>query len=127
MNSFKRLGIGVVVVGCTLSFFHSKVTASEVAQVSQVTPSPLAPDAVKIGSDGSWAVQQGVGNTVVMPTRDVVEPGGIITLREGFKVQILYEAGKPVGYQLFTLNGTKLNPGEGLKFPDGTTLVQPRF
>lgn len=136
MEKFEKLGFWVVLVGSALSFLHPKAIASEVSsyeqpgsvvQISQAVPAPLPPDAVKVGTEGSWAVQKDTRNTIVMPTGDVVEPGGIVTFREGFKAQVIYRDGKPVGYQLFTINGRKLTPGEALVFQDGTKLEQPRF
>ncbi|MBW4541254.1 MAG: hypothetical protein KME43_19260 [Myxacorys chilensis ATA2-1-KO14] len=57
----------------------------------------------------------------------VMESGGIITYPGGAKLQFVIEDGKIIGGQLFRADGSKLQPGEVLIFPDGTTMEQEEF
>ncbi len=56
-----------------------------------------------------------------------MESGGIITYPGGAKLQFVIEDGKIIGGQLFRADGSKLQPGEVLIFPDGTTMEQEEF
>ncbi|WP_193200845.1 hypothetical protein [Nostoc sp. MG11] len=146
MKIYKKLGLLAVLTGCTLSCFNTGVIASEVnatniiksksqepiQQISQTPvdsqyPIPVPADAAIIGSDGSWAIKKTINRPVIMPTGDIVEPGGIIRLREGIKLQIIFQGTQPIGYQLFDYDGRKLESGEVLKAPNGETIQQPSY